>query len=346
MKATRTIRFRLLLTFFAIILLSGLCTSVVLALLGLFDWAPGHLDLPTVKILSVLAVSWIFGIFFAVFAIRWVIRPLQEVILAMQEVSQGNFDVRVREPLPEYTKQTEIGELQRSFNHMAQELGSIELFRNDFINNFSHEFKTPIVSIRGFARQLQLGGLSPEQEREYLGIIISESDRLSNMATDDLTLSKLENQSIVSNKTTFSLDEQLRRTVLLLEKEWTDKNIELMLELDTVEYCFDEEMLLRVWINLLGNAIKFTPDGGTVRVTLTAGAQGCTVCIADTGIGMSEEVQSRIFEKFYQGNPSHSDKGNGIGLTMVARIMKLCGGTIEVQSAPGQGSTFTVYLPK
>ena len=165
------------------------------------------------------------------------------------------------------------------------------------------------------------------------------------MATNVLLLSKLENQQIVTDQTAFDLDEQIRRCILLLEKDWAAKNIELDIELDAVRYYFNEDMLSQMWINLLGNAIKFTPANGTVRCTLRSTDTEAVVTVSDTGAGMTPEVMAHIFEKFYQGDQSHAAEGNGIGLTIVGRILVLCGGTIQVDSTPGAGSTFTVTLP-
>ena len=276
------------------------------------------------------------------FLLRCLLSPLKEMIYATRRISKGDFKVHINESFDE---RSDIGILQRSFNHMAGELDGIEMFRNDFINNFSHEFKTPIVSIQGFAHQLKAGGLTPEEEQEYIRIIAEESDRLSKMATNILLLSKLENQAIVTDMTEFFLDEQLRTCLLLLEKQWATKNIELNLELDEVKYCFNEDMLSHVWVNLFSNAIKFTPDGGTVSCTLTEEAEWIKVAVSDTGIGMTENTVHHIFEKFYQGDTSHTGDGNGIGLTIVGRILELCHGRIEVDSTPEQGSRFTVYLP-
>ena len=273
---------------------------------------------------------------------KWILSPLNEMIEATERISKGDFKVHIQES---FDKDSDFGMLQRSFNHMARELDSIEMFRKDFINNFSHEFKTPIVSIQGFAHQLLAGGLSPEEEREYIRIIAAESDRLAKMSTNILLLSKLENQVIVTDKTEFFLDEQLRTCLLLLEKQWSAKDIELNLELDEVKYCFNEDMLSQVWVNLFANAIKFTPVGGTVSCTLSTTDEWVTVTVSDTGIGMSEETRCHIFEKFYQGDASHTGDGNGIGLTIVGRILVLCHGSITVDSTLGEGSRFTVQLP-
>jgi len=228
----------------------------------------------------------------------------------------------------------------------VRELDGIELFRNDFINNFSHEFKTPIISIRGFAKELQYGDPDPAQRQEYAKIIAEEADRLAKLSTNVLELSKLENQQIITNRTKFYLDEQLRQCILLHESEWSRKNIEIIPELAEVRIESNEEILSHVWMNLIHNAIKFTSENGTVTVTLTAGETHATVRISDTGIGMSEEVRAHVFEKFYQGDASHHRSGYGIGLTMAHRAATLCGGTITVESTPGVGSTFTVVLPR
>ncbi len=269
------------------------------------------------------------------------LKPVNSLIQATKRVAQGDFTVRVAET----GDLGDINELVRSFNNMVSELSGIEMFRSDFINNFSHEFKTPLVSIRGFARQLQRSDLSDEQRKEYAGIIASEAERLSNMAANILLLTKLENQQIVTDRTEYRLDEQLRNVILVLEKAWTDKEIDLRLELDEVVYLGNEEMMGHVWQNLIGNAIKFSDRGGVVTVRCCQEAGEAVVVVADRGIGMDETAQRHIFEKFYQGDPAHSTEGNGLGLPLVKRIVDLCGGSIDVQSRPGEGSVFRVRLP-
>ncbi|MBR6766743.1 MAG: HAMP domain-containing histidine kinase [Clostridia bacterium] len=269
------------------------------------------------------------------------LRPMNELVKGMHDVSQGDFTTRVEgEHLP-----GDMGELVRSFNNMTQELGSLELFRKDFINNFSHEFKTPIVSIRGFAKQLEREDLTEEQRREYISIIVSESDRLANMSTNVLLLTKLENQTIVTDKTVYRLDEQLRNCILLLEKQWTEKKLDLDLDLDEMEIRGNEEMVAHIWVNLISNAVKFSPEGGVVGVTLKNEDQMLVVRVSDQGEGMDKNTQARIFEKFFQGDSTHATEGNGLGLSLVKRIVDLCGGSIEVQSERGMGTTFTVRLP-
>ncbi len=346
-RAWQTMRWRLTLFFFFIVMVSGFLTVLVHFLVrSLFGRVP-FLAIVTANpyflvaiLLGVCAViatalTGTFGIYY--------LRPLKELIRATKEIKKGNFKVKV---ITEEEPASEMGMLVESFNEMARELDGIELFRNDFINNFSHEFKTPIVSIRGFAKELQREDLTPEQRREYATIIVEESDRLAKLATGVLELSKLENQQFPGERTAFYLDEQLRQCILLLEPSWSQKNLEMIPDLEEVKLYSSEELLSQVWKNLLSNAVKFTPEGGTVQITLTSNEESVTVTVADSGIGMSEEVKSHIFEKFYQGDPSHHHAGYGIGLTMVDRAVKLCGGSISVESEEGHGSRFTVTLPR
>lgn len=289
--------------------------------------------------------SVLIGFGLSALAPRFVFKRLTKISEGMTEIAHGNFKVRI----PERDKAdaiSEFGELERTFNRMAADLDGIEIFRNDFINNFSHEFKTPIISLRGFARQLQSGDISEEQRKEYIDIIVAESERLANMSTNVLLLSKLENQQIVSEKTEFYLDEQIRNSLLLLEKSWNDKELELDIDLDPIKYTFNEEMLSHVWVNLFSNAIKFTEKGGKITCRLSGQEDHVECTVSDSGIGMTEETQSRIFEKFYQGDTSHSGSGNGIGLNIVYRVLTLANGEIKVESEYGKGTTFTVTLPK
>ncbi len=337
----KSFRTELIIFILALMLIASLVTVGVSAILHTVFPALNSMDTIASGASTVIASTIIASIGAAILT-KWMLRPLGEIIDATEHITKGDFKVRIQET---YTDKSDFGRLQRSFNHMTHELDSIEMFRKDFINNFSHEFKTPIVSLRGFAHQLQAGGLTPEEEREYIRIIAAESDRLSNMATNILLLSKLENQAIVTDRTEFYLDEQIRTCILLLEKQWVDGKIELNIELDEVKYCFNEDMLSHVWVNLLSNAFKFTPPGGTVSCLLRADEECVTVVISDTGKGMSAEEVTHIFEKFYQGDPSHTGKGNGIGLTIVRRILELCGGQIHVYSVPEGGSSFRVTLP-
>ena len=290
--------------------------------------------LATCGLISTLLFAWLSRVY---------LRPMQQLIDATKEVKRGNFEVRVHHK--ERHPVTEMEELVENFNGMVQELGGIEMFRNDFINNFSHEFKTPIVSIRGFAKEMQIEGVSDAQKLEYARIIEDESDRLARLSASVLELSKLENQRIVGNRTEFYLDEQIRQTILLFEQEWSEKNVEIVPELVECKVIFDEEMLALVWNNLISNAIKFTPKGGVIVIRMTVTEGSVTVEVQDDGVGMTEDVRPHVFEKFFQGDLSHGKTGYGVGLAIVSRVVELCRGSVEVESEKDKGSLFRVTLP-
>ena len=303
-------------------------------LVALYPLVVAMILLGTCGLVATLLFAWLSRVY---------LRPMQQLIDATKEVKRGNCDVRVHHK--EKRPVTEVQELVENFNEMVQELGGIEMFRNDFINNFSHEFKTPIVSIRGFAKELQIEGVSETQKLEYARIIEDESDRLARLSANVLELSKLENQRIVGNRAEFYLDEQIRQTILLFEKEWSEKDLEIIPELVECRVVFDEEMLALVWNNLISNAIKFTPDGGTISVRMICEERMVTVEIEDNGIGMTEDVRQHVFEKFFQGDPARAKRGYGIGLAIVSRVVQLCRGSVEVESEKDRGSLFRVRLP-
>jgi Signal transduction histidine kinase len=279
---------------------------------------------------------------FSFYAGGRIVQPLTSLSTAMRQVKKGDFSVRL--PGLPGGKDNELGQLITNFNQMVAELGSIEYLQKDFISNVSHEFKTPIASIAGFAKLLKSDALSPEEKAEYTDIIIAESQRLSHLSENLLRLSKLENQVRLKDVTPFSLDEQLRMAVLVLEPMWTKKDIEWDLNLDEVTCHGEADLLSQVWLNLLSNAIKFSNHGGAISVKLYQ-TDMIKVRIEDSGIGMTEAVCERIFDKFYQGDSSHSSEGNGLGLPLVKRIVELSGGDIHVKSVSGEGSIFTVTLP-
>lgn len=344
-KRKRTMRFWFSSIVWVLFAITGVTTALIFFVLyGILSFNEVRLNV-FLLIAAMTLSSILIGFGLAALAPRFVFKRLTKISEGMTEIAHGNFKVRI----PERDKAdaiSEFGELERTFNRMAADLDGIEIFRNDFINNFSHEFKTPIISLRGFARQLQMGELTEEQRQEYIDIIVTESEKLANMSTNVLLLSKLENQQIVSEKTEFYLDEQIRNALLLLEKSWGDKELELDIELDPIKYTFNEEMLSHVWVNLFSNAIKFTEKGGSIRCTLTDQSDVIVFTVSDSGVGMTKETQNRIFEKFYQGDTSHAGSGNGIGLNIVYRIVTLASGSISVESEFGKGATFTVTLPK
>ncbi|NWL88136.1 sensor histidine kinase [Paenibacillus sp. 79R4] len=268
------------------------------------------------------------------------LNPIRKVIDATHKVAGGDFSVKV-----DLKGIGELEELSQSFNKMTQELSSIETLRSDFVNNFSHEFKTPIVSLRGFAKLLKENNLSDEEQREYLDIIITESERLAALSTNVLTLSKYETLEIVVDKTPFRLDEQIRKSIVLMEPKWSAKEITVNVNLDKVIYNGNEDLTQQIWINLLDNAIKFTDPYGFIDITLVNKNDEIQFIIQDDGPGMDDQTKAHIFDKFYQGDTSHSKTGYGLGLSLVKRIVVLCGGDVSVQSQPGKGSIFTVIFP-
>ncbi len=290
----------------------------------------------------VLAVCVTLGTLLSIPITRYFLMPVRRLAKATKQVATGDFTVSV----PEVRTPRELQELIAGFNSMVKELGSIELFRNDFIGNFSHEFKTPINSILGFARELQHDELLTEKQRkEYLEIITNESERLSNMANNVLLLTDLEHTNLLTDISRFSLDEQLRRTLLLLESRWSGKDIELDIDLDAVEFESNEEILSHLWINLMSNAIKFSPAGGKVRVQCKHTDDNIIVSVYNEGQGISADNIERIFDKFYQCDTSHKSEGYGLGLPLCKRVAELCGGHIRAKSEVGKFTEITVYLP-
>lgn len=325
-----------------IMLSAAFLTSFVLALLYVFRLLPILiLSSAFVPFLCLLISSFVGTIISSVVSYH-LLRPLRELIAATKTVAKGDFSVQLKSE----DQIGEMAELIDSFNLMTRELGGIEMFRSDFINTFSHEFKTPIVSIRGFAKQLKNENLTAEERQEYTDIIIAESERLTKLSANILMLSKLEHQTILSDQTEFSLAEQIRSDILLLEKQWSKKNLDIDPDLAEVMYYGNAEILSQLWVNLLSNAIKFTPDGGKIEIVLTQDSDHVKIVVRDNGVGMSAETLPHVFEKFYQGDRSHAAEGNGLGLSLVKRIVELCGGSISIESEEGNGTSVYVALPK
>jgi len=270
--------------------------------------------------------------------------PINRLVNLMNRLASGDYSARLTFGGVIRAHPT-FREVEDSVNTMAQELENTEMLRSDFINNFSHEFKTPIVSIAGFAKLLNRGNLSAAQQKEYLQVIEEESMRLSYMATNVLNLTKVENQTILTDVSEFNLSEQIRSCILLLESEWDKKDLELQLEFGEHRIRANEEMLKQVWINLLDNAVKYAPPGHTVRVRILETETGLTIDVMNTGSEIPPEHQKRIFNKFYQADESHATQGNGIGLAIVKRIVELHKGTVSVTSE-SDVTVFTVKLPQ
>ncbi len=297
-----------------------------------------------ITFVNVVLLSLLFTLFDIVRRKLTVDRPVRQITQAAERLIQGDFSVRIS--LEGRLRNDDIFRpIAQCFNQLAQELGSVETLRKDFIANVSHELKTPLAVMGNYATMLRQPGITNEEKDEYAKSIEQASRRLAQLVTNILKLNKLENQQIFPQAEEYDLAEQLRESLLQFEDMWEKK--ELCIQADIAEnVCIrsDAELLALVWNNLISNAVKFTPEGGTVSLLLQADEAFVTVAVRDTGCGMTPETGRHIFEKFYQGDTSHTAQGNGLGLALVKRVMDILGGQITVQSIRGQGSTFTVTI--
>lgn len=270
---------------------------------------------------------------------KWYDRE-RALVEAIEQAARGDFSVRLEE--------SEAGaweNIYRNFNKMAADLQNHRIINENFVKDFSHELKTPIASIHGFAEVLLTEKVTLEEQRMYLTIIADQSARLADLAQNTLMLSKIDSQQFIMAKNSFALDEQIKQCLILLSSQWEQKQLDFSADLLETAYTGSEELLQQVWINLFSNAIKFTPEGGRIMVTMTRQGEGVRIAVADSGSGMSAETCAHVFEKYYQGDHSRRAQGHGLGLAIVKRIVELHGGCVEVESVLGQGSTFSVYLP-
>ncbi len=328
--------------YFVLTMLIVAAVAFILVRQGILTIGPARPD--TGRLLLYIAVTSILlgGI------LSWVVgaiplRPVNQVISAMNRLADGEFRTRL-EFGKWLSRHPTMRELKESFNKMADELENTEVLRSDFINNFSHEFKTPIVSIAGFASLLKRGNLTEDQKREYVDVIEEESLRLSAMATNVLNLSRVENQTILRDVTEFDLSEQIRSCVLLLESKWTKKNLDMILDFEEYTVKGSEELLKEAWINLIDNAVKFSPEYGEVRIGIGQREGLLSVAVSNAGSMIPQDKEQRIFQKFYQADESHATEGNGIGLAIVKKVVELHKGQILVDSEENK-TTFTVLLP-
>lgn len=294
--------------------------------------------------LNVALLSLIFTVIDSIRRKVTVERPVKRITDAAEKIVQGDFSVRVK-PQSRLGADETFNRIIDCFNKMAEELGGVETLRTDFIANVSHEMKTPLAVMQNYGTLLQAPDLSEEKRLEYAKGITDSSRRMADMMTNILKLNRLENQQIYPDAAEFDLGEQLCECLLAYENVWEHAGIEIDTDIaEDVCVKADAELLSHVWNNLFSNAFKFTPAGGTVSVSLTATEQHAIVRVRDTGCGMTPEVGAHIFEKFYQGDTSHSVQGNGLGLALVKRVVDILHGEIGVESALGKGTTFTVKI--
>ena len=297
------------------------------------DW-----DVPLV--LELVCVCLLIGILVTGQLSKYFFNPIKKLRGAMDKVAEGDFSVR----LEEKSTSKEIMEIYTGFNLMANELRSTEILQTDFVSNVSHEFKTPISAIEGYSTLLQDSDNLSEEQKVYIEKILFNTRRLSSLVGSILLLSKLENQQIPTNRTTYRLDEQIRQSIVALEPAWEKKDIEFEVELDRADYLGNAPMMRHVWDNLISNAIKFSPDRGAVRIQLRKEHKKLIFTVEDNGPGLTEESQKHIFDKFYQADSSHKQEGNGLGLALVKRILSIEKGQVSVENLPQGGCRFTVML--
>ena len=351
---------RMALIYGGLIFFSTLLTVILSAYLTYFGIThiPFIHDYVTTSIVTFLlvlvVVSSFIGMILTIIIVHFPLRPISRIISAVDTLANGDFTVRV----PDNYTLSPMRALAKSVNRLAEELGNTELLRSDFIDDFSHEFKTPIVSIRGFARILKSGNCTEEEKNEYLDIILEESTRLASLSTNVLNLNRIEKQTIRTNDQLFNFAEMVRRVILMLETKWSRKNISLDIDLDELDYYGDPDLLSQLCINIIDNAIKFSPFEGDVKISLKPApeaedvnkakkaAHGSSIIftVEDHGAGMTPDEKDRVFEKFFQGDSSHSTEGNGLGLSVVQKIVNLYNGHINIESTPGEGSTFIIEL--
>ena len=310
-----------------------------------WDWEitiPPHLRprTPIISMIVITIISLIFGLFVSAYISTRFLQPVNELKKMTTKVAKGDFTVHI-DKIPD----NEFGEFIEDFNTMVKELRKNEMLKNDFVSNVSHEFKTPLSIIEGYVTLLQDPTLNEEDREKYTQIVILATRKLSNLVNNVLKISKIDNRKIQVNREGFSLDEQIRESVLLYQEEWSFKEIEFDINLEEVHIIGDKNLLVNVWNNLINNAIKFSPKNSTVFIELTKENDNAKVVIKDQGCGIEKEDIPYIFDKFFQSDKSHKSLGNGLGLTLVKEIIELSKGSIEVESVVDKGTAFTIYLP-
>lgn len=330
---------RLYFTVIIMLVMTGIyiCASGILDLLYHFFGFPVKIP----KLLSGIAISIVLGSIVSSILSKHLLSPIIRLSKAMHQVAQGDFSIKLEGEFDV----SEINKLYKNFNVMVTELAATEVLQSDFVSNVSHEIKTPINAIEGYTMLLQENCSDSPEQLEYAEKILHNTKRLSGLVNNILLLSKIDNQSIPVKYEKFRLDEQIRQAIVYLEPKWSEKEIEFDADLDSISFIGNEQLLLHVWLNLISNAIKFDPFGGSVLIYMKHSEQNVLISICDNGPGISENEQNRIFDKFYQADNSHKSEGNGLGLALVKQIVSLHHGKIDVENLPEGGCKFTVILP-
>ena len=338
-KQISGLRFRMILSVEAVLLVAILIGFLVDLAIRTFlpNW-----NIPI--IVEVLIVGSLVGSFATNFVSRFFFRPIDRLRQAIAQVADGDFSTTLE---PNDTTFKEIKEIYAGFNLMTHELRSTEILQTDFVSSVSHEFKTPINAIEGYATLLQdIEDITDEERDQYVEKIIFNTRRLSSLVGNILLISRIDNQSIGVRTTHFRLDEQIRQSIMLLEPEWVKKEIDFDVDLCEVSINGNETLLFHVWNNLIGNAIKFNPYGGGISLRLREENDGVVFTVEDCGPGIDEDAKRHIFDKFYQADTSHKQEGNGLGLALVKQILDASGDSIKAENLEGSGCRFTVVLNK
>ncbi len=291
------------------------------------------------EFVSIIVISFLIAVAVTRPLSRLFFDPVKKVREAMRRISDGDFAIR----LETESSSVEVQELYAGFNMMAQALGNNEMLQSDFVSNVSHELKTPINAIEGNTTLLQSSELTKEQA-ELVDDILEDTQRLSGLIGNMLLLTKVDHQGIPEHRTAFSLDEQIRQCIIALERCWAKKGTDFDVELEEVMYTGNEALLGHVWSNLIGNAIKFGPQNGLIRLRLFQNGNKIIFTIEDEGPGIAEDAVKRVFDRFYQVDRSHKGEGNGLGLAIAKQIVLMENGSIRVGNRPEGGCIFTVEL--
>lgn len=336
-KRRVSLRMYFLLIIFFILVGAYILSNFLLAFLDEVFHFSRFLPLTICNIILTLIV----GLFLSSLLSRTVLSSITRLSGEMRKVAEGDFSLK----LDTESRINEIQDIYSSFNQMTKDLASTETLQTDFISNVSHEFKTPINAIEGYAMLLQDNPQLQGEQGEYINKILFNTKRLSELTSNILLLAKIDNQSFPAKTSFYRLDEQIRQAIVLLEPKWTEKDIYLDVEMEEADFKGNEPLLFHVWLNLIDNAVKFNPPGGSVIIRLKVSGSNVLFTIADNGPGIKEEEQGRIFEKFYQSDSSHVSEGNGLGLALVKKIVDVHKGTIQVENRVEGGCLFTAVLP-